>query len=361
MQEMYISEKDNMVLKACRETSKNVFLYGAGKLGRIIADKLLGEHVRITGFVVDSEFSNEDESYQNIPVLSINDINLDSAIVIVAAECLAEDKAKLALLKKKTEVIDADVYSFFEYGDERKLDYEVFLEENNLELNDLYHELADDKSRKHMTAFWNQKISGNYRYLENLWGGGQYYDSEIVNFNRIESFVDCGAYNGDSYTSFLENYKRQEGKEWVGKAYLFEPVNYEKCLSNCGKDTRCKIYRIGSWSKRDQLMFSVQEVGSSIIEEKGVSVDVDAIDNILGETKVDFIKMDIEGSELEALKGAKKVIRTCKPILAICVYHKREDLITIPQYIWSLCPDYKMYIRAHCRFTTELVLYAVPD
>ena len=72
-----------------------------------------------------------------------------------------------------------------------------------------------------------------------------------------------------------------------------------------------------------------------------------------------MIKMDIEGAELDVLYGAKETIRRYKPLLAVCVYHKRDDLLTIPQYIKSIVPEYKLFLRAYERMATEVVLYAV--
>lgn len=76
--------------------------------------------------------------------------------------------------------------------------------------------------------------------------------------------------------------------------------------------------------------------------------------------KVTFIKMDIEGAELESLKGAQKVIQRDKPKLAICIYHKPEDMVELPLYIKELVPEYKFYIRHHSNFINETVLYAIP-
>lgn len=68
--------------------------------------------------------------------------------------------------------------------------------------------------------------------------------------------------------------------------------------------------------------------------------------------------MDIEGAELNALKGGEKLIRKYKPKLAICVYHKPEDIFELPQYLLQLNPDYKFWIRKYGQFYTDMVLYA---
>jgi hypothetical protein len=70
--------------------------------------------------------------------------------------------------------------------------------------------------------------------------------------------------------------------------------------------------------------------------------------------------MDIEGSELDALRGAAKIIRTQKPTLAICVYHKFEENWEIPEFIWSLNPEYQLFMRHYGEGLGETVLYAAP-
>ena len=77
------------------------------------------------------------------------------------------------------------------------------------------------------------------------------------------------------------------------------------------------------------------------------------------EEKVTLIKMDIEGAELQSLKGAKRIIQHDKPKLAICIYHKPEDMVEIPLYIKELVPEYKLYIRHHSSNVSDTVLYAV--
>lgn len=81
--------------------------------------------------------------------------------------------------------------------------------------------------------------------------------------------------------------------------------------------------------------------------------------NRFGEEKVTFIKMDVEGAELEALKGARKTIMKHHPRLAISIYHKPEDIWEIPAYILSLSEDYRFYIRHYQFSKNETILYAV--
>ena len=76
---------------------------------------------------------------------------------------------------------------------------------------------------------------------------------------------------------------------------------------------------------------------------------------------VTFIKMDVEGAELKALYGAEKIIKANRPKLAICLYHKPEDIIEIPEYIINLGLDYSLYIRHQSFCTGETILYAAPN
>jgi len=90
-----------------------------------------------------------------------------------------------------------------------------------------------------------------------------------------------------------------------------------------------------------------------------MSIEVKSIDNLNLEN-VTFIKMDIEGAELNALKGAEKTLLRDKPKLAICIYHSNEDMICIAEYIHNLVPEYKLYVKQHFLFPSaaSTVLYA---
>ena len=100
--------------------------------------------------------------------------------------------------------------------------------------------------------------------------------------------------------------------------------------------------------------------GAKLAADGNVVVECVPIDDLETEEPPTFIKMDIEGAELDALEGARRSIQTHRPILSICVYHKQNDLWRIPLFIHTLVEDYRLFLRPHEVDGKELVCYAVP-
>ena len=192
----------------------------------------------------------------------------------------------------------------------------------------------------------------------------QYFDLRELKVQEEEVFVDCGAFDGDTSIEFKkwckENYKH---------IYAFEPDedNNSLCKQNLDEDIhkgKCTVFNKGTWSKETILEFSKNSDEASHICEGGTEkIGVLSLDAELfykKNEKVTFIKMDIEGAELETLKGASRIITEQKPKLAVCVYHKPEDIFTIPEYLRTLNPDYKFYLRHYTFAAWDTVLYAIP-
>ncbi|WP_050008078.1 FkbM family methyltransferase [Butyrivibrio sp. WCE2006] len=190
----------------------------------------------------------------------------------------------------------------------------------------------------------------------------QYFDLPFITWNKNEIFVDAGCFDGE--TSLLLH---ELIKEKLKKVYAFEPMvnNLELCkkrLDTIGADYR--IISKGLWDKQTEVYFHISH-GQYHITEKNIDSSFKILtttidDEIVLEDEVSFIKMDIEGSELHALKGAEKVIMKNKPKLAICVYHLHDDFYRIPEYILSLNLGYKLYMRHYGSNSSETVLYALP-
>jgi len=127
-----------------------------------------------------------------------------------------------------------------------------------------------------------------------------------------------------------------------------------------GREGSIEFVPMGLWNRRDKLTFSSTGTIASRLSEYGnIKIDVTSIDELLNGELVTFIKMDIEGAEIEALKGAVKTIQKYKPKLAVCVYHKVGDFIDIPLLIKEINPEYKLYLRHYSTGRTDTVCYAV--
>lgn len=243
---------------------------------------------------------------------------------------------------------------------ERVFEYD-FIEANSNEFQWLYEHLEDNKSKEVLIAFINQRINMQLGYLRKVKEDKQYFPSSIFSFNSNEVFIDCGAYDGDTVEQFLEVLQNQRIKDFEA-IYALEPdPNNFKALCEKHKDLKnISFINKGVWKEDRTLFFKGgEEMMSMLADDGNISVEVTTIDRTLDGKKASFIKMDIQGAELEALKGAEKTITKYSPKLAICVYHNKEDLITIPRYIKALNSNYKIYLRAHENKAAEVVLYAV--
>lgn len=174
-----------------------------------------------------------------------------------------------------------------------------------------------------------------------------------------EIFLDAGALDGMSTVDF---YHWSKGE---GFSYLFEPdpANIIKCqqtLEDCHLEH--KLIPKGVWSSETELRFMAGgHAGSSIDPEGNIIIPVTAIDQEIGNQEVTFIKMDVEGAEREALIGAERTIRQYHPKLAICVYHKPEDIWELPELILQYNPAYRLYLRHYfMTHTGDTILYAIP-
>ena len=184
-----------------------------------------------------------------------------------------------------------------------------------------------------------------------------YFDLPALPHDPQEVFVDVGSYDGES-ACFFADWARDEYRQ----IYCFEPdpANQQKVCERMKDHPNVTIVPKGAWDEATELHFVADGRKQSHVGAEGdITVPVDTIDHVLDGARPTFIKMDVEGSELRALKGAEQSIREYRPKLAISIYHRPEDIFTIPDLLLSYHPDYQFYLRHYSLGYFDTVLYAI--
>ena len=221
---------------------------------------------------------------------------------------------------------------------------------------------SDDDSRLEFLSQLRFRLRFDLAGLRAPAGHAQYFAEDLFELGDREVFVDCGAFDGDTIEDFLA----RRGSAFSA-IYAYEPDERNASRLRERVDRlhivaarRIVIRPVAVGARYETLRFSDGgTVGSRVVEDGRASVDCVPLDGDLVHDPT-FIKMDVEGSELRALEGAQKTIRHNRPILAISVYHRPEDLHTVPLYIDALSGDYRYFLRAHDNDGWELVCYAIP-
>ncbi|MBM4412010.1 MAG: FkbM family methyltransferase [Chloroflexi bacterium] len=194
----------------------------------------------------------------------------------------------------------------------------------------------------------------------------QYNYSDIVHAKLGDVVIDGGAFLGETALYFAERVGLH------GKVYAFEfmPSNVELIHQNLAMNpqyhTRIEIVERPLWSdSTTQLTADDRGPGSSLrsvndaSEHTFMTISIDDFVRNQSVPQVDFIKLDIEGAELATIEGARTVIMTFKPQLAICIYHKNSDFWQIPQLLHEMVPEYEFYVDHFVPFPNwETVLFA---
>ena len=222
---------------------------------------------------------------------------------------------------------------------------------------------ADEKSRQLFRSLLEAKLSGNPKTLmANTSPRSELL--ELLHLGPEESYLDLGAYRGDTIEEFLA---LTQGSYRQITALEPDAHNYKKLQEAWGNSDRVTLLPYASWNAQTTLEFTGK--GGRNCSKKpdlpgkythlhpvhAISVDELGLD-------VSYVKMDVEGSEAETLQGMTETIRRCKPKMLVSAYHKPDDFITLPRLIQTICPDYRLYLRrSHCIPAWEIQICAIPD
>lgn len=224
----------------------------------------------------------------------------------------------------------------------------------------LITQLADDASKQLCVQLTYRRLIDFH--LELLSQKTQYFIPEFP-IKNDEIFVDVGAYTGDTLIEFANELSAQSVNPERVQYHALEcsPQNYSKLsalLHDQKFEFQVNTYPVALWNENSILKFNENQSSSQMSQNGYVEVKACKLDDLLVDTPIKWVKMDIEGAELKALHGCEHLIRRFRPRLSICVYHCPDDIFEIPKYIRSLNADYKMLLRHHGEYDNETVLYA---
>lgn len=335
-----------------------VIIFGANWMARHTKNILSAFGVEVAGFAVDAEYFQPNKTFMGLPVRNFAELRTqaDKYVFVLGmnSDWLDGDRSwefmhdagitRYALLDNEYEAIDQN-----------------FIAQHRADLEDVFGIVADDFSRQTLSAYLKAMITWNPAELWQVFRRGVYFN-ELTERARGGVFVDCGAYRGDTVERFIN---------WSGGRYerviAFEPsADNFPVLENFVRGKGYKnvsLFNCGVWDKKGRLSFESVDAAYSAVSESGnTSIAVEKLDDVIGNEHIDFLKLTVEGSELNALRGAVELIKRQKPILAVSVFQKTNNVITIPQFVKNLDVGYKIYLRKHSRFSIgELILYAVPE
>jgi len=200
-------------------------------------------------------------------------------------------------------------------------------------------------------------LSGDASVLFDPAPGYQYFPSDLIQLSDDEVFVDCGAYDGDSIRDFREV---SGGRFRRILAFEPDPENFRR-LQNSVNDPRVVTRCSAVGAERAVLHMSSSGASSSVSDTGEVEIECATLDELLADEEPTFIKMDIEGAEIDALRGASEILRRCRPTLAICVYHAPDHLWRIPLLLNKLLPGSRLSLRSHMLDGFDTVCYCIPE
>ena len=323
-----------------KETDKPILLYGMGNGADMIIEVLesLGlsycDTFASDGFVRGHHFHGK-------KVLSYSEAKEKYGDFITLMTFAVHDEPTLMRIREMS--TETELYSPTVPVAGKGLFTYDYLKDNAENFRKAYGFLEDEKSRESYVNILNFKTSGKTEYLFGCHSEKSEVYSKLIPLSDKEIIVDLGAYDGDTIREFLT---ATEGR--YEKIYALEPdaKNFRKLTRKTEGMEKLELFNIGAWDKKETLFFDTKGGRNSHRSDEGSPIEFDSVDNLIND-RVTLLKMDIEGAELQALCGAEKTIRTHKPKLYVCAYHRNEDMFALPFKIRELCEDYRIFFRQH--------------
>jgi len=221
----------------------------------------------------------------------------------------------------------------------------------------IFASLCDEVSREIFNQIMSYRLTADPSHMKGFTVRlkDQYFEPFTSDL-RNSIFVDCGGFDGDTTEEFI-----RRNPEYT-HVFFFEPSlgNLKRARRRLAGLRDIDFISLGVSDVEGELLFDANRGSACAVSDSGQEkIRVTTLDSHII-NHVSFIKMDLEGWELQALRGARRHIVEDRTILAIAVYHTIADFWRIPEYILSINPNYDLYLRHYTEGWSETVMYFIP-
>ncbi|MBR5453726.1 MAG: FkbM family methyltransferase [Clostridia bacterium] len=325
-----------------KNAGKPLCMYGMGNGADKILKVLEEKGIEIADFFASDGFVRG-HTFHSKKVLSYSDLKEkypDFAVVLAFGSSLSDVLDNFYRIAGERELVAPDVPvcggELFD-GD--------FFARHESEIDRVYSLLADERSREVFREVIEFKYSGNISHLKSSNAGREDVLGGILSPESYRITADLGAYIGDTARELL---LRASG---IRRIYALEPDkrSYRKLSAfitdSALTDKVIPVFAAAGENDGEGLFSSEGNRNSGLSDSGKDTVSIRSVDSLARGEKLDMIKYDVEGAEREAILGSREQIAENRPDLIVSVYHRSEDIFSLPLLVHDLCPEYRLYMR----------------
>lgn len=321
-----------------KESGKDVVVYGMGNGADKVLDEFIRLEIPVIGVTASDDFVRG-QSFRGFKVKKLSEFEGDFIVAVAFASCIPSVMHHIYSLCKKHRVIVPCVPVF---GND--IFNRDFIENNKTEIEKAYSLFEDEESKRVYLGCVEFMFGGELDVLQRITSDIDEAFINILRLNNKETFLDLGAYRGDTVEEFLY-YAKGEYESIIA----LEPDrrSYKKLSAYAENLNNITTVQKAVSDKDSVALFNAAAGRQSSFSEKGDEIETVTVDTLVSNKNITYLKMDVEGAEYEALCGAEKTLKSQKPKLNIALYHRSEDIFLLPLKIASINPEYRFYIRRH--------------